>query len=66
MRDFKYLFAYTIPISVLLSIEFRGAFSFTTFLYAYGIIPLFELIIKPNNSSESEDRDIGTLREDIT
>jgi len=62
MRDFKYLFAYTIPISVLLNIEFRGAFSFTTFLYAYGIIPLFELIIKPNNSSESEDRELSGFK----
>ena len=62
MRDIKYLFAYTIPVSVLLSIELRGAFSFSAFLYAYGIIPLFELIIKPNNDHDSDNRKLSKFK----
>ena len=39
MKDLKYLFAFTIPLTVFLSIYYKGPFSFTTLVYAYGVIP---------------------------
>jgi len=54
MGDLKYLFAYTIPISVIISIKFHGIFSLTTLFYAYGLIPFLELVINDNKNEESE------------
>ncbi len=52
MKDLKYLFAFTIPLTVFLSIHFKDIFSYTTLVYAYGVIPLFELIFKPKSYEE--------------
>ena len=52
MKDLKYLFAFTIPLTVFLSIYLKDIFSFTTLVYAYGVIPLFELIFKPKSYEE--------------
>ena len=52
MKDLKYLFAFTIPLTVFLSIYLKDIFSYTTLVYAYGVIPLFELIFKPKSYEE--------------
>ena len=52
MKDLKYLFAFTIPLTVFLSIYYKGPFSFTTLVYAYGVIPMFELIFKTKSYEE--------------
>ncbi|MCF6295384.1 MAG: alkane 1-monooxygenase [Flavobacteriaceae bacterium] len=56
MKDLKYLAALTIPISAFISIYFKGYWSFFTLIYAFGIIPLLELLLPQNmtNYSESE------------
>jgi alkane 1-monooxygenase len=46
----KYLAAYSIPLSVFLSIYFKGEMSFLALVYSFGIIPFFELFF-----SGSED-----------
>jgi len=45
MKDLKYVLAYTIPISTYFSITASGYFSFLTVLYAYGFIPLLEILL---------------------
>ena len=53
MKDLKYLFAFTISLTVFVYL-FKDIFSYTTLVYAYGVIPLFELIFKPKSYEEKE------------
>ncbi|NNL16792.1 MAG: alkane 1-monooxygenase [Flavobacteriaceae bacterium] len=46
MRDLKYLAAFTIPIVALLSIYFKGIWSFATPFYAFISLPVLELIFQ--------------------
>ena len=54
MQDFKYLLAYTIPLSALIGIQWGGFWSYTTVLYAFGLIPLWEALVAPNSSKLSD------------
>ena len=54
MRDLKYLFAYSIPLSTFLSIYFLGYFSFGAVFYAFVVIPILELLIKNTAKPYSE------------
>lgn len=56
MRDLKYLFAYTIPLTAVISLYFQGVWSYSTLLYAFGVLPILELIVPSSseNLNESE------------
>ena len=54
MSDVKYLLAYTIPISAIISIQLGGVWSFTTVIYAFGFIPIWEALINPDNMKLDE------------
>ena len=60
MRDLKYLFAYTIPLSTFFSIYFQGMWAFSAVFYAFVIIPLLEFWLRQSNTvysdQEKEDR----------
>ena len=60
MRDLKYLFAYTIPLSTYVSFYLGGYFSFFTLGYAFILIPILELILSETDrkysDNEKEDR----------
>lgn len=55
MRDFKYLLAYTIPLSAVIGLQWGSLWSYTTVIYAFGLIPLWEALIKPNSFQFDED-----------
>ena len=61
MRDLKYLFAYSIPLSALLSVYFLGYFSFGAVFYAFVIIPLLETIIQTPGKTYSEEEKSSRL-----
>ncbi len=42
MRDLKYLIAYLIPLSAVLALLLQGAWSYSTVIFAFGIIPALE------------------------
>ena len=54
MRDLKYLFAYTIPLSTFVSFYLGGYFSFFTLGYAFIIIPLLELLLNETDRKYSD------------
>ena len=56
MNDVKYLLAYTIPISAIVGMEIGGIWSYTTVLYAFGLIPLWEALLKPNPEKLNEEK----------
>ena len=45
MKDLKYLAAFSIPIVAFMGLYFKGVYSFLTPVYAFGIIPVLELLL---------------------
>lgn len=57
MKDLKYLFAYSIPLSTLLSIYFLGIYSYGSVFYAFIVIPLLEVLVQsPEHELVEEDK----------
>ena len=56
MKDVKYLLAYTIPLSCWVALSLKGWFSYTTVVYAFGLIPMLELVFSSKESSYSEEQ----------
>ena len=54
MKDVKYLLAYTIPLSCWAALSLKGWFSYTTVVYAFGLIPMLELVFSSKESWYSE------------
>ena len=50
----KYLAAYTIPLTVFLSIYLKGEFSFLALIYAFGFIPFIELFFSGSEKNLSK------------
>ena len=45
MKDLKYLMAYSVPLSVIVSFHFKGVASYTALAYVFVFIPLIESIL---------------------
>ena len=56
MRDLKYLAAFSIPLVAVLSLYFKGYWSFATIFYAFVLLPVLELIfpVDEHNLDRSE------------
>lgn len=58
LRDLRYLFAYTLPLSAIVSLYFTGWWSFSTVIYAFGLIPILDQIIpQPRSNDRGEESD---------
>jgi len=58
LRDLRYLFAYTLPLSAFAALYLQGWWSFSAVVYAFGIIPLVDYFApqaKANTRGEEED-----------
>lgn len=55
MKDLKYLASLTIPLAAVISIYFKGYWSFFTPFYAFFIIPMLELILPQDASNLSKE-----------
>jgi alkane 1-monooxygenase len=58
LRDLRYLFAYTLPLSAFAALYLQGWWSFSTVVYAFGIIPLVDYFApqaKANTRGEEDD-----------
>ena len=56
VKDFKYLFAYTIPLSAYASFMSFGVGTYITVLYAFVIIPLLDSVLKQNKENLDENQ----------
>jgi alkane 1-monooxygenase len=58
MRPLRYIMAYSLPVTVAISFSSQGWLCFLPLLYGFGIIPLLDQLVGPNqgnlNSKESE------------
>ncbi len=55
--DFKFLFAYIVPLAAIVGIIVKGYWVFFLPLLAFGILPVLELIIKPNDKNFTEEEE---------
>lgn len=56
MRDLKYLFAYTVPLSAYISFESFGLGTYTAVLYAFVILPILDVLLgKTTNNLSPEE-----------
>ena len=54
MKDLKYLFAYTIPLAAYVSFSSSGLGSFAAVIYAFVVIPFFDVIFGQNHTNPSD------------
>ncbi len=64
MKNLKYLAALTIPITAIIGLYYKGAWTYLTPLYAFVFIPILELILPQDNSGFSKE-DIEKRRTNI-
>jgi alkane 1-monooxygenase len=55
MRDLKYLFAYTVPISAYLSFESYGIGTYTAVFYAFVVLPFLDVITGESSDNLSQE-----------
>jgi alkane 1-monooxygenase len=63
MNDAKYLMAFSVPLSVFISIYFREIFSYTSTLYVFLFIPIVELFLPTHLSTFSEQESKSRLKD---
>ncbi|MEM6721497.1 MAG: alkane 1-monooxygenase [Bacteroidota bacterium] len=55
MRDLKYLAAFSTPLVAVVALYFGGYYTFLTPIYAFGMIPIMELIFAQSTENLSEE-----------
>ena len=61
MKDLKYLFAYTIPLAAYVSFSSSGLGSFAAVIYAFVVIPFFDVIFGQNHTNPSDNQQKARL-----
>lgn len=56
MKDLKYLAAFSIPIVAFIGLYFKGSVVFLTPIYAFGMIPILELIFPVDTTNLSNEQ----------
>lgn len=51
MKRLKYLFVYTIPVTVFIAFNLEGMWTFFTILVFFGLVPLLELMVPPDRAN---------------
>ena len=55
VKDLKYLAAYTIPLTCVMSFMSNGILTYSAVIYAFVVIPVMELIAGEDNVNLSEE-----------
>lgn len=63
MKDFKYIAAFSIPVTAFLGIYIQGWWSFLTPLYAFLILPVLELMLPVDNRNLKDTEIENRLRD---
>ena len=62
MKDWKYLLAYTVPLSAILALVWQGAWAWATVVLAFGIVPALEVFTPVSSANFAEDSEDSRLR----
>ncbi|WP_340076271.1 alkane 1-monooxygenase [Leptobacterium sp. I13] len=55
MKDLKYLAAFSIPAVALMALQLKGYYAYSTVIYAFGVIPVLELLFPQDSRNLSEE-----------
>lgn len=58
IQDLKYLLAYLIPVSAFIALEWQSFWSYSAMILGFGIIPIVELILKPNPKNDTPELEL--------
>ena len=64
MKKYRYLLSFSITIATFIALQSENLLSFATVLYAFGILPLLELILPPDPTNCSDEEEL-ILEKDI-
>ncbi len=53
MKDLKYLFAYTVPVSVYISFNSYGLWTYSAIFYVFLILPVLDILTGETNKNLS-------------
>ena len=56
MKDLKYLFAYTVPLSGLIAFHSHGIGTYTTVFYAFIVLPFLDLFTRETKTNLTKDQ----------
>lgn len=59
IAQWKYLGFLTVPMVALISLYGKGMWTFATIFYAFGIIPVLELLLKPAHENLTEEQSLS-------
>jgi alkane 1-monooxygenase len=65
MKDIKYLMAFSVPLTVFISIYFGGIFSYTSLLYVFFFVPIVELFTPTHQRIFTEKESASRLKEKL-
>lgn len=65
MKDLKYLAAFSIPIVAVISIYFKGYWTFATPIFAFVMLPILELIFSTDTYNQSEEEVESNLKKKV-
>ena len=51
MKRLKYLFVYTIPVTVMIAFNYEGMWTFLTIIVFFGFVPMLELLVPPDKAN---------------
>ena len=63
LRDLRYLFAYTLPLSAFAAVYLQGAWSYAAVAYGFGVIPVLDALApqaRANDDGETTGRRLPT------
>ena len=63
LKDLKYLFAYTVPVSAFISFQSTGWVTYSAVFYAFLIIPILDLIAGETSDNLSDE--VASLFDDF-
>ncbi len=55
MKDLKYLFAYTVPISVYISFMSTGIWTYSTVFYVFILLPILDFLLGESKENFSKE-----------
>lgn len=61
MKDLKYLSGYLIPVSAIIAISYPSKFAFLPLAFAFGFLPLLELLLPRNNKNLNDQQEDNIL-----
>ncbi len=56
MRDLKYLAAYLIPLTAVIALSLQGLWSYSTVIFAFGIIPIMDPLMPRSEANLTSDQ----------